>query len=124
LEERRKRLEAFARRQLKRNPGIELSPLTRDPAEAERWLKDGGGRLDGVIAKRRDVEYRPADGSAMQKIKNLRSADCVVGGFRFGEGRDVVGSLLLGLYDDEGLLHHVGFTSNVKSTERKALTNN
>src|SRR5437588_10972202 len=122
LEDRRKRLEAFARRQLKRHRSIELSPLTHDPAEAERWLKDGGGRLDGVIAKRRDVEYRPADRSAMQKIKNFRSADCVVGGFRYGEGRDVVGSLLLGLYDKAGLLHHVGFTSNIKATERKALT--
>jgi ATP-dependent DNA ligase len=122
LEERRKRLEAFARRQLKRNRSIELSPITQDPAEAERWLKDGGGRLDGVIAKRRDVEYRPADRSAMQKIKNLRSADCVVGGFRYGEGTKLVGSLLLGLYDEDGLLNHVGFTSNIKSTEREALT--
>jgi ATP-dependent DNA ligase len=122
LEERRKRLEAFARPQLERNRSIELSPLTRDPAEAERWLKDGGGRLDGVIAKRRDVEYRPADRSAMQKIKNFRSADCVVGGFRYGEGTKVVGSLLLGLYDGDRLLHHVGFTSNIKATERKALT--
>ena len=122
LEERRKRLEAFARRQFKRSRTIELSPVTHDPAEAERWLKDGGGRLDGVIAKRRDVEYRPADRSAMQKIKNFRSADCVVGGFRYGEGTNVVGSLLLGLYDDEGRLNHVGFTSNIKSAERKALT--
>jgi ATP-dependent DNA ligase len=122
LEERRKRLEAFARRQFKRSRTIDLSPVTHDPAEAERWLKDGGGRLDGVIAKRRDVEYRPADRSAMQKIKNFRSADCVVGGFRYGEGTNVVGSLLLGLYDDEGLLNHVGFTSNIKSTERKAVT--
>jgi ATP-dependent DNA ligase len=122
LEERRKRLEAFARHQLKRNRSIELSPITQDPAEAERWLKGGGGRLDGVIAKRRDVEYRPADRSAMQKIKNLRSADCVVGGFRYGEGTKLVGSLLLGLYDEDGLLNHVGFTSNIKATEREALT--
>jgi ATP-dependent DNA ligase len=122
LEERRERLEAFARRQFKRNRTIELSPVTADAAEAERWLKDGAGRLDGVIAKRRDVEYRPADRSAMQKIKNFRSADCVVGGFRYGEGTDVVGSLLLGLYDKAGLLHHVGFTSNIKATERKTLT--
>ena len=122
LRERRKRLEAFARRQLRRIRAIELSPFTLDPAEAERWLKEGGGRLDGVIAKRRDVEYRPADRSAMQKIKNFRSADCVVGGFRYGEGTNVVGSLLLGLYDKDGLLHHVGFTSNIKAGEREALT--
>jgi ATP-dependent DNA ligase len=122
LAQRRKQLEAFARRQLKRNRSIELSPVTQDPAEAERWLKNGGGRLDGVIAKRRDVEYRPAERFAMQKIKNLRSADCVVGGFRYGEGTSLIGSLLLGLYDKKGLLHHVGFTSNIKATERKALT--
>ena len=122
LHERRKRLEAFARRQFKRNRTIDVSPTTEDPAEAERWLKHGGGRLDGVIAKRRDLEYRSEDRSGMQKIKNFRSADCVVGGFRYGEGVDVVGSLLLGLYDAKGLLHHVGFTSNIKASERKPLT--
>jgi ATP-dependent DNA ligase len=58
----------------------------------------------------------------MQKIKNYRSADCVVGGFRYNEGTKVVGSLLLGLYDDEGLLDHVGFTSSLKAAEKKALT--
>ena len=58
----------------------------------------------------------------MQKIKNFRSADCVVGGFRYGEGVEVVGSLLLGLYDGKGLLNHVGFTSNIKASEREALT--
>ncbi len=58
----------------------------------------------------------------MQKIKNYRSADCVVGGFRYNEGKNTVGSLLLGLYNDEGLLDHVGFTSSMKSGEKKALT--
>ena len=58
----------------------------------------------------------------MQKIKNYRSADCVVGGFRYNEGKPMVGSLLLGLYDGDGLLHHVGFTSAIKSDEKQALT--
>ena len=56
----------------------------------------------------------------MQKIKNYRSADCVVGGFRYNEGSPLVGSLLLGLYDEDGLLHHVGFTSTIKRFARKA----
>ena len=58
----------------------------------------------------------------MQKIKPARTADCVVGGFRYAEGKKVVGSLLLGLYDERGLLHHVGFTSSLKATERAAMT--
>ena len=66
--------------------------------------------------------YRSGDRTGMQKIKNYRSADCVVGGFRYNEGKPVVGSLLLGLYDDDGLLHHVGFTSTIKREEKPALT--
>ena len=71
-------------------------------------------KLDGIIAKRRDLPYRSGDRTGMQKIKNYRSADCVVGGFRYNEGKPVVGSLLLGLYDDASNLHHVGFTSTIK----------
>ena len=78
--------------------------------------------LDGVIAKRRDLAYRSDDRTGMQKIKNYRSADCVVGGFRYNEGKRVVGSLLLGLYDADGLLHHVGFTSTIKNQDKPALT--
>ncbi len=85
-------------------------------------LTQVGPTLDGIIAKRRDVPYATGDRTAMQKIKNSRSADCVVGGFRFNEGSNVVGSLLLGLYDDNGLLHHVGFTSTIKASDKKALT--
>jgi len=81
-----------------------------------------GGSLDGIIAKRLDLEYRSGDRSGMQKIKNYRSADCVVGGFRYNAGRPVVGSLLLGLYADDGLLHHVGFTSTLPSDEKPGLT--
>jgi ATP-dependent DNA ligase len=122
LDERRRRLEALAKTRFSRAPNLLLSPVTTDIAEAECWLEDGRGRLDGVIAKRRDAPYRAGDRSAMLKVKNLRTADCVVGGFRYGEGSDLVGSLLLGLYNEEGLLDHVGFTSTIRASERKALT--
>ena len=101
---------------------IRLSPSSVALDEARRWLKRAGATLDGVIAKRRDVAYRSGERTGMQKIKNYRSADCVVGGFRYNEGQSVVGSLLLGLYDKGGLLHHVGFTSNIKQQDKAALT--
>jgi ATP-dependent DNA ligase len=78
--------------------------------------------LDGVIAKRRDLEYRSGERDGMQKIKNFRSADCVVGGFRYWKATQLVGSLLLGLYDADGLLHHVGFTSSIAARDRRAVT--
>ncbi|HJY16599.1 MAG TPA: ATP-dependent DNA ligase, partial [Xanthobacteraceae bacterium] len=90
--------------------------------EAKAWLRRGGATLDGVIAKRRDFAYRSGDRTGMQKIKNYRSADCVVGGFPYNEGTTVVGSLLLGLYDRRGLLNHVGFTSTIKRKDKPALT--
>jgi ATP-dependent DNA ligase len=80
--------------------------VTTKLAEAKAWLGRSGKMLDGAIAKRRDLAYRSGDRTGMQKIKNYRSADCVVGGFRYNEGKRVVGSLLLGLYDAGGLLHH------------------
>jgi len=122
LDERRKRLEAFARKYFFKNGSIRLSPATTKLADANKWLKRVGATLAGIIAKRRDFEYRSGDRSGMQKIKNYRSADCVVGGFRYNQGKNVVGSLLLGLYDEDGLLHHVGFTSTIKAAEKKALT--
>jgi ATP-dependent DNA ligase len=122
LRERRPRLEAFARRYLRNKTRIRLSPATTKLNEAKAWLKDVGAVLDGIIAKRSDLEYRSGDRSGMQKIKNYRSADCVVGGFRYNEGKPVVGSLLLGLYGDDGLLHHVGFTSTIPGSAKKALT--
>ena len=100
---------------------IRLSPATRDIQEAKRWLRTSGATLDGVIAKRTDVPYASGQRTGMQKIKLLRSADCVVGGFRYAEKKKVVGSLLLGLYDKAGLLHHVGFCSGIKNAEREAL---
>jgi len=119
---RRKSLEAFARKYFRGHKSIRLSPATTKIADARKWLKQVGATLDGIIAKRRDLPYESGNRSGMQKIKNFRSADCVVGGFRYNEGKRIVGSLLLGLYDDAGLLNHVGFTSSLKSEEKKALT--
>ena len=122
LEERRSALEQFARAHFDKSAGIRLSPATTKIAEAQGWLKRVGATLDGIIAKRRDLPYASGTRDGMQKIKNYRSADCVVGGFRYGTGKKVVGSLLLGLYNDEGKLDHVGFTSSMKSADRVALT--
>ena len=101
--------------------GLRLSPATTDRSAAQRWLDRSGGALDGVIAKRLDLPYRPGE-RAMIKVKQQRSADCVVGGFRYGSKSREVGSLLLGLYDDLGLLHHVGFTSAIPAADRPELT--
>ena len=126
LRERRPALEAFAKAQFKSNPTFRLSPVTTSYPIAEKWLKQSGGGSDGVIAKRVDLPYQAGQRDGMQKIKKFRSADCVVGGFRYAtnkvNNRKVAGSLLLGLYDDAGLLHHVGFTSAIKQAEKPALT--
>ena len=122
LPDRRKRLEAFAKKFLRGHKSIRLSPATVRLADAKKWLKQVGATLDGIVAKRRDVAYQSGNRHGMQKIKNFRSADCVVGGFRYNEGKRIVGSLLLGLYNDAGLLDHVGFTSALKAEEKKALT--
>jgi ATP-dependent DNA ligase len=126
LRKRRPALEAFAKIQFKSNPTFRLSQATASFATARKWLAQAGGGCDGVMAKRLDLPYQPGTRDGMQKIKNFRSADCVVGGFRYAtnrlNGKKVVGSLLLGLYDDTGLLHHVGFTSAIKREEKPALT--
>jgi len=126
LRERRPALEAFAKAQFKSNPRFWLSSATASHALAKKWLAQSGGGCDGVIAKRVDLPYQAGNRDGMQKIKKFRSADCVVGGFRYAtnkvDGRKVVGSLLLGLYDDEGLLHHVGFTSAIRNQDKAALT--
>ena len=119
LSERRDRLEKFMAKNAV--DGLLLSPMTCDLNTAVRWLERSGGALDGVIAKRADQEYRPGE-RAMIKVKQQRTADCVVGGFRYADKKKVVGSLLLGLYDDDGTLHHVGFTSAIPAKERPALT--
>ncbi|MGY4574766.1 ATP-dependent DNA ligase [Bradyrhizobium sp. USDA 3256] len=126
LSERRPQLEAIARSQLKSNSSFRLSPATTSYALARKWLARSGGGFDGVIAKRLDLPYQAGNRDGMQKIKRFGSADCVVGGFRYATnrtgGRNVVGSLLLGLYDDDGLLHHVGFTSAIRQQDKPALT--
>jgi ATP-dependent DNA ligase len=125
LSKRRAALERFAKL-FERNPAFHLSTCTTKLAVATRWLKNAGGGFDGVIAKRIDLPYQAGNRDGMQKVKRYRSADCVVGGFRYAEnrlgGRKVVGSLLLGLYDSDGTLHHVGFSSALKSAEKPALT--
>jgi ATP-dependent DNA ligase len=101
--------------------GLSLTPFTRNPAKAKKWLTGRKVSLDGVMAKRLDLPYRPGE-RAMIKVKRLRTADCVVGGFRYESARRQVGSLLLGLYDDAGQLHHVGFTSALADRDKPALT--
>jgi ATP-dependent DNA ligase len=122
LTERRKRLEVFARKHFSRGSSIVLSEQTTKLATARSWLEGHGGDLDGVVAKRLDLPYRSGTRDGMRKVKRQRTADCVVGGFRYATRGKQVGSLLLGLYDDAGLLHHVGFTSSLKAGVRKGLT--
>ncbi len=122
LRKRRTKLEKFAKEYLAKNKSLELSPKTESFAAARKWLSSAGIKLDGVIAKRRDLPYRSGERDGMQKIKKLRTADCVIGGFRYATDSKLVGSLLLGLYDEEGLLHHVGFTSSFNAAEKKDLT--
>lgn len=121
LRDRRKALKAFMQTAAVRRKLI-LSPATSDLARAEAWLRDEGkGSTDGVIAKRLDERYAEGE-RLMIKVKRLRTADCVVGGFRYLTRRREVGSLLLGLYDRDGKLNHVGFTSTITNEERLALT--
>jgi ATP-dependent DNA ligase len=122
LEKRRRHLDAFAKKFLRGKHSVLLSPTTRDVKLARQWFEKVGGALDGIIAKRVDLPYQSGERTGMQKIKKLRSADCVVGGFRYASTGKVVGSLLLGLYDNAGLLHHVGFTSSLGHAQRKELT--
>jgi ATP-dependent DNA ligase len=120
LAKRKAELEALFKR-FKGEPRMALSPGTTDRDQACRWLDEAGSRLDGVVAKRLDGPYVPGE-RAMLKIKRIRTADCVVGGFRYAQGTKQVGSLLLGLYDDAGRLDHVGFTATISNAERPALT--
>jgi len=121
LTERRSALEAFGEKAAIAGKLI-VTPCTRDRAQATQWLDDfdRDGR-DGVVAKRLDEKYLSGE-RAMIKVKRLRTADCVVGGFRYLSGSDEVGSLLLGLYNAQGLLDHVGFTSTIAKDERETLT--
>ena len=134
LSERRTRLERLAKTAFAPVPAVRgrvqrsavvLSPATRDRKVAARWLERGSsgwGGLDGVVAKAWALPYQSGTRNGMQKVKHLRTADCVVGGFRYASKGGVAGSLLLGLYDSDGLLHHVGFTSAMTASERAAIT--
>lgn len=121
LAERRKRLEAFAGRAFPRGRAIVLSQASRRVTTARDWLAGGGGDLDGVVAKRLDLPYRSGARDGMVKVKRRRTADCVVGGYRYASKGGGIGSLLLGLYDGDGLLDHVGFCSAVPAAERRGL---
>jgi ATP-dependent DNA ligase len=121
LAERRPLLEAFYDRYLRGSDKIVLSRVSHDEKAARKWLNEMRGQLDGIIAKKLDEPYRSGE-RAILKIKTIRSADCVVGGFRYATGKPIVGSLLLGLYDTNGLLNHVGFTSGFAAIDRKDLT--
>jgi ATP-dependent DNA ligase len=121
LRERRRRLERFAAR-FPAGGALRLSPATTERATVDRWFERVGGALDGVIAKRLDAPYASGGRDAAVKVKKMRTADCVVGGFRYAAGAtDRVGSLLLGLYDDAGLLDYIGFCSAFPAPERAAL---
>jgi ATP-dependent DNA ligase len=122
LQVRRRALEKFARANFETKGAIRLSPATTDLKVAKKWFDKVGGNLDGVIAKQLDSPYLSGERSSVVKVKQIRTADCVVGGFRYASGARIIGSLLLGLYDDDGLLHHVGFTSAFKAEDRRGLT--
>ena len=122
LGERRRLLEEFAEKYFPNEERIRLSPATNNLAEAKKWFAEVGGDLDGIIAKRCQAVYASGERTAAVKVKQIRTVDCVVGGFRYASHARVIGSLLLGLFDKNGLLHHVGFTSAFKKEERAALT--
>lgn len=126
LEARRRALEAFVGKHVgeDRRSGsrVLLSPATRDRKKVDQWFRSVGGGLDGAIAKRLDLPYLTGERKGMLKMKSMRTADCVVGGFRYASKGKLVGSLLLGLFDADGLLHHVGFTSNIPNPDKPAVT--
>ncbi|HEY0035473.1 MAG TPA: ATP-dependent DNA ligase [Longimicrobium sp.] len=120
LRERREKLEAFAGQFF--GGAVRLSPASCSETQARAWLEQGERGLDGVMAKRLDLAYLSGERTGMVKIKNVRTVDCVVGGFRYAQKEPIVGSLLLGLFDEQGLLNHVGFCSAMSREEREALT--
>ncbi len=121
LSERRVMLEQFWKRYCAKTTTVKLSPQTDSLKEAMEWLQSSGWYIDGIVAKKNTDLYVPGE-RVMQKYKALRTADCVVGGFRYGTNSQEVGSLLLGLYDTNGRLNHVGFTSGIAKAEKPSLT--
>lgn len=121
LAERRKRLEKFFKK-ISGDEGVRLSPASRDREQAEKWMRELGKiGLDGIVAKRLDEPYRSGERTGMVKIKRIRTVDAVVGGFRYAEKGGGIGSLLLGLYNKDGRLDHVGFTSSFNREQRQEL---
>jgi ATP-dependent DNA ligase len=122
LRQRRERLEAFVEK-MGQSKLFELSPSSADRKQADRWMSEFASiGCDGVIAKLADEPYHSGDREAMRKIKRMRTADCVVGGFRFAsKDAGAIGSLLLGLYNEDGLLDHVGFAASFTAQERAEL---
>ena len=118
---RRQELEHFWKQYCSTEPAIALSPQTDSMGQATKWLDLSGRDIDGIIAKRSTAVYAPGE-RVMQKYKPIRTADCVVGGFRYAKDSRQVGSLLLGLYDEEGRLNHVGFTSSIAKADKPSLT--
>jgi len=121
LSERRRFLEQFWKKHCTKEKAFKLSPQTDALAEAMKWLHSSGWSIDGVVAKKSTDVYAPGE-RVMQKYKPIRTADCVVGGFRYGTDSNEVGSLLLGLYDKAGRLNHVGFTSSIAKSDKASLT--
>ena len=100
---------------------VHVSAITQDPATAQRWFEQfEGAGLDGVVAKAADLPYGP-DQRLMTKVKHVRTADCVVAGFRWHKSGPIVGSLLLGLYDDAGDLQHIGVAASFPMARRAEL---
>ena len=122
LSDRRPRLEQFAAKFFGASAHVRLSPATTKLTVVKRWFDNVGGGLDGIIAKQLTEPYHSGERVGMVKVKQLRTVDCVVGGFRYASKGKLVGSLLLGLYDDDKLLHHVGFCSGLTTEQKKELT--
>ena len=120
LEQRRAQLEEFYDRYLSGRDDVHLSPATRDADTAQHWLDQLQG-VDGVVAKDPTRPYASGSRDAMWKVKRRRTADCVIGGFRYSSSGSGIGSLLLGLHDADGLLHHVGFCSSFSNKDRQRL---
>jgi ATP-dependent DNA ligase len=119
--ERRDILADFYKRFCKGDKHLKLSQQTSSIEKAQTWLRAKDWHIDGIVAKNSIDIYEPGE-RIMQKYKSLHTADCVIGGFRYGTDSKEVGSLLLGLYDAEGHLNHVGFTSGIPKSEKKGLT--
>jgi ATP-dependent DNA ligase len=128
LELRREKLAQFGAAHLQNKKQITLSPASTNIEDAEKWRELFQNKLDGIVAKRLDLPYQSGNRKGMVKYKWIRTADCVIGGFRYGadsaktvSGDKSVGSLLLGLYDQNGSLNHVGFCSSFTAKEKKEL---